>query len=72
MAQETLLVGELNPVWREFYLAPLRESGLSVYAKEINLDGWIRGIDIFLVYDSPEELEQANRLIREIDAEREL
>jgi hypothetical protein len=60
---ETRIVQELNPVWVEMYMQALRGNGLDVYGKEVNIDGWIRGTDLFLVFTDPAEVSRARRVI---------
>lgn len=64
---EMKVVTDLNPAYEEIYLAALRENGLSAYAKQFNLDAWIRSIDIFLVYSDEADLRLAARILRDLE-----
>jgi len=61
---ERQILSDLNPAYGELYLAPLRAEGLKVYTKDQNLDGWIRAIDVFLIYDEERELARAKEIIQ--------
>lgn len=63
---ETRIVSSLNPVYSELYLGALRAQGLRVYIKELNIDAWIR-VEIYLVYDDPRELAQAQEIIKGLE-----
>ncbi len=63
---ETTVATNLNPAYTDLYLGALREEGLSVYTKELNIDGWIR-VDIYLVYDEDEELARAKGIVDELE-----
>lgn len=60
---ETKIVGELNPIYSQVVMDALAEEGLRAYSKELNLDGWIKSVDIFLIYDTPDELDRARMTI---------
>lgn len=63
---ETKIVSDLPPHYGEFYLAPLRRGGLRAYVKELNIDGWIRSLDIYLIYDDEEELRRARSIVETV------
>ena len=60
---ERQILSDLNPAYSELYLGPLRAEGLKVYTKDQNLDGWIRAVDVFLIYDDEQEWTRAREII---------
>jgi hypothetical protein len=64
---ETRIVAEVNPAYSELFLAPLRHNGLRAYTKDLNIDGWVRSVDIFLIYDDAQELRRAREIVGSMD-----
>ncbi|MBN1517962.1 hypothetical protein JXA32_15460 [Candidatus Sumerlaeota bacterium] len=62
-------IATIDPLFAEIYLSALRESELKVYPKEENLDAWVRSVDIQLIYDDSNQLEEARRIIEELQLE---
>ena len=66
---ETQILANVNPVYEDIYRDAFADNKLNIYTKEFNVDGWIRSLDIFLVYDREEELELAEKVIDDLDLE---
>ncbi len=65
---EKHIIKDLSPVFSEFFLEGLRAQGFKVYAKQQNLDGWIKSVDLFLIYQDENELQQAEETIRQLQS----
>jgi hypothetical protein len=65
---EARIVSDLNPAFSEIYLSAFRDAGLRVYAKYLNLEGWYRSTDIFLLYDDEQELQAAREIVHELES----
>lgn len=63
---EANIVSNLNPVYRQLYQEAFKGNKLNVYVKEENIDGWIRSLDLYLVYDKDAELALAERVVRDL------
>lgn len=66
---ETQILSNVNPVYEDIYRDAFADNKLNIYTKEFNVDGWIRSLDFFLVYDREEELELAEKVINDLDLE---
>ena len=68
---EMHILSNVNPVYGDIYRKAFADNKLNVYTKELNLDGWIRSLDFYLIYEREAERELAERVIEDLKLESE-